>query len=107
MNHLTDSITMITICFLPTRTRKLETETQAKIELDVARTNARIALTKAENEAKAILTAYETEAGTYKSIMDNQGLNVEGFLAYLTTRAIETGDGVNVNLQAPAKTSFP
>ena len=86
----------------------MEAETQAAITLDVARTNARILVTKADNEATAILNAYETEADTYRSIMDNQGLTVEGFLSYLTTRAIEsTSKDVNVNLEPPAKTTFP
>jgi len=89
-------------------TRKLEAETQANMALDIARTNARIAVAKAEAEAKAILNAYQTEAETYKAIMTNQGLTVEGFLSYLTTRAIESASSdVNVNLEAPAKTKFP
>jgi len=88
-------------------TKKKEAETQANITLDVAKTNARIAIAKAEAEAKAILNAYETEAQTYKEIMNNQGLNAEGLLAYLTTRAIESAENtINVNLDAPAKTTY-
>jgi len=78
------------------------------MDLDIARTNARVAINKAEAEAKAILNAYSTEGETYKAIMSNQGLTVEGLLSYLTTRAIEgASSDVNVNLEAPAKTSFP
>jgi len=88
-------------------TKKKEAETQANITLDVAKTNARIAVAKAEAQAKAILNAYETEAQTYKEIMNNQGLTAEGLLAYLTTRAIEGANSdVNVNLDAPAKTTY-
>ena len=54
------------------------------------------------------MNAYSTEGGTYKEIMSNQGLTVEGLLSYLTTRAIEgASSDVNVNLEAPAKTSYP
>ena len=53
------------------------------------------------------MNAYETEAETYHEIMTNQGLTQEGLLAYLTTRAIEgASSDVNVNLEAPAKTSY-
>ena len=84
------------------KTKLLEAETQSNITLSVARTNARIAVKRAETEAKAIVKAYETEAET--SIMDNQGLSIDGFLAYLTTRAIEENrKSVNVNLESPAK----
>lgn len=90
------------------KTKKREAETQANITLNAARTNARIALAKADAESKAILNAYKTEADTYKSIMDSQGLSPAGLLSYLTTRAIESASSeVYVNLQAPAKTSFP
>jgi regulator of protease activity HflC (stomatin/prohibitin superfamily) len=89
------------------KTKKKEAETQANITLDIARTNARIAIAKAQAEAKAIMNAYETEAQTYKEIMTNQGLTAEGLLSYLTTRAIESASSdVNVNLDAPAKTSY-
>ena len=89
-------------------TKKKEAETQAKITLNIATTNARILIAKANAEAKAILNAYETEAQTYKEIMRNQGLTAEGLLAYLTTRAIESASNdISVNLDAPAKTSFP
>ena len=72
----------------------------------MAHTNARIALKKAETEAKGILKAYETEAETYKSIMVNQGLSIDGLLAYLTTRAIEESrNSVDVNLKSPASTA--
>ena len=88
------------------KTKLLEAETQSNITFSVARTNARIAVKRAETEAKAIVKAYETEAETYKSIMVNQGLSIDGFLAYLTTRAIEENrKSVNVNLDSPTKTT--
>lgn len=89
-------------------TKKIEAETQANITLNRARTDGRITITRATSEAKAILNAYTTEAETYKTIMDNQNLTITGFLSYLTTRAIQSvKEPVYVNLDAPAKTTFP
>jgi len=90
------------------QTKKLEAETHANITLNKANTDARITIAKAEAEAKAIYNAYVTEAETYKLIMDNQNLTIDGLLAYLTTRAIQTVHSpVHVNLEAPANTKFP
>lgn len=89
-------------------TKMKEAETQAKITLNKAATDARIIITKATAESKGILNSYTTEAATYKSIMDNQNLTIAGVLSYLTTRAIQSvKNPIYVNLDAPAKTSFP
>lgn len=89
-------------------TKMREAETQANITLNKAHTDARIMITKANAEAQAILKAYTTEAETYKQIVDNQNLTIAGLLSYLTTRAIQSvTNPIYVNLDAPAKTSFP
>ena len=85
------------------KTKLLEAKTQSNITLNIARTNARIRVKKAENEAKAILNAYVTEATTYKSVMEIQNLTIDGVLAYLTTRAIDTANNININLDPPNK----
>ncbi|XP_057305170.1 uncharacterized protein LOC130642109 [Hydractinia symbiolongicarpus] len=89
-------------------TKLKEAQTQANITLNKAHTDARIAITKANAEAEAIQNAYETEAKTYASIMIVQNLTVNGLLSYLSTRAVQTAKkDVFVNIDAPAKTSFP
>lgn len=89
-------------------TKKKEAETQAEITLREANVQARIVRTKAQSEAEAILNAYRTEAATYLTIKTKQNLTNDGLVSYLTTRAIQTADNpIYVNMDAPAKTSFP
>lgn len=92
---------------LAAKTKKMESDTQAIITLNEARTDARIMLAKAEANAKAILNAYTTEAETYHQILLNQNLTTTGLLSYLATRAIQTaGKPIHINIDAPAQTSF-
>lgn len=66
-------------------------------------------ITKALADADGIKNAYETEAETYFRIMTDQNLSTEALLSYLSIRAIQQSktSSVYVNLDAPAKTSFP
>ena len=65
-------------------------------------------LEKQMQKRKAILSAYTTEAETYKAIMKNQNLTIQGLLSYITTRAIQSmNNPIYVNLEAPAKTNLP
>ena len=66
-------------------------------------------ITKANADAEGIKNAYETEAKTYSKIMKDQNLSTEALLSYLSIRAIQQSkaSSVYVNLDAPAKTSFP
>ena len=62
---------------------------------------------RATAEAEGILNEYQEEAKTYKSLMDSNGLNTQGFLAYMGIRAIEDQDTpVFVGMDAPAKTDW-
>ena len=62
---------------------------------------------RAKAEAEGILNEYTEEAKTYKSLMDSNSLNVEGFLAYMGIRAIEEQNNpVYVGMDAPAKTNW-
>lgn len=83
-------------------TKRLESETQANITLNKARTDARVLLLQAEAQSKAILKAYETEADTYSQIMIKQNLTTDGVLSYLLTRAIQTvKKPLHVNVKPP------
>ena len=66
-------------------------------------------ITKANADAEGIKNAYETEANTYSRTMTDQNLSAEALLSYLSIRAIQQSkaNSVYVNLDAPAKTSFP
>lgn len=71
--------------------------------------DARIMIRKAVANADGIKNAYETEAETYARIMRDQNLSTEGLLSYLSIRAIQesSSNSLYINLDAPAKTSFP
>lgn len=62
---------------------------------------------RAQSQATGILNEYRQEAASYRSLMDSNGLTVEGLLAYMSVRAIAaSANPVNVNLGSPAKTSY-
>ena len=71
--------------------------------------DARIMIRKAVANADGIKYAYETEAEAYARIMRDQNLSTEGLLSYLSIRAIQesSSNSLYINLDAPAKTSFP
>ena len=62
---------------------------------------------RAKADSEAILNEYQEEAKTYKSLMSSNGLNTQGFLAYMGIRAIEDQDNVVfVGMDSPAKTDW-
>ena len=62
---------------------------------------------RAQANADAILNDYKKEAEAYKTLMQNNRLNTQGFLAYMGIRAIEDqSKPVYVGMKAPAKTNW-
>ena len=62
---------------------------------------------RAQTEAEAILNDFTKEAEIYSQLAQTLGLDVEGFLSYLSIRALESASNpVYIGLDAPAKSSW-
>eukprot|EP00051_Salpingoeca_urceolata_P027699 m.482836 g.482836 ORF g.482836 m.482836 type:complete len:302 (+) comp22681_c0_seq1:774-1679(+) len=85
---------------------ELRARQRALSVVNTAKSFERITLLEANATAEAIKTSLEIEAQTYASIKNQQGLSVEGFLAYLGVRVIEAKSNVLVAMDEPAQASF-
>jgi len=88
------------------QTKLKSAEEAQKKTLDEAHNNADIAVQQALYDANTTRVYYDTESEIYKSIQEQLELSQEGFLAYLSNRALENTNDLRVSLTEPAKTSY-
>ena len=64
-------------------------------------------VSRADIQCGLIAKQFESDLIVYKKVMDSQGLDVEGFLSYLTVEVISKSKmEVNIAMKSPARTYY-
>eukprot|EP00241_Pyramimonas_parkeae_P004802 CAMPEP_0114250618 /NCGR_PEP_ID=MMETSP0058-20121206/14802_1 /TAXON_ID=36894 /ORGANISM="Pyramimonas parkeae, CCMP726" /LENGTH=365 /DNA_ID=CAMNT_0001364303 /DNA_START=228 /DNA_END=1325 /DNA_ORIENTATION=- len=88
------------------QTKLISARTQSEVIKIQAHENAAITIKNAEYKANGTLVTYKKEGEAYRDIVLELGMNVEGFLAYLGTRAVEKSKSPKLSVVEPAYGSY-
>lgn len=92
---------------LQAETELEQAKKQADIILNNANTQSKILMNKAQTEAKSLEFQYQKDTEVYKAVKDQQGLDNDALISYMTIRAISSSKNeINLAMKSPARTSY-